>query len=402
MKKSVWGIMAIGFFIVMTSNVLAAEKPSIKMIGSAVLSGKLGAIKETGWGLVDGVTMVNDRGGINGRKFEVVLEDGQYDIPLSVSIFNRVVAAEPRNELLFHSGWQTGVLHSIGEKVKENHVVCTDGSMSPAIFGENVKERYPYYFSVGVGYGDQTGILCKYIKTELHTKKEKPKLAFVYIDSGVGREPLKKLRIFEKKFDIDLVLAEPVTFTTTDYTPTLMKIRQSKADYVMLWSWSVPVSTRFIKMANKVIPETKIVSLSYVAWEIFFATAQEAFDGVYVVSPYPRPSETQNPLVAMALDAAQKREDKVKIWDLYFQGILMSLINGEAAIRADKAGNLSREGARDALESLTDWNAFGMYEGKTLDYSAHKFPRARVLRADFKTKTLIPVTEWFDVSDYLK
>ena len=142
--------------------------------------------------------------------------------------------------------------------------------------------------------------------------------------------------------------------------------------------------------------------MSYLAWEIFFATLKDAFNGVYVLSPYPRPSETKNPLVVGCSTQRKKRSTPSRYWDLYLQGYLMSLICAEGAKRADAAGDLSRDGVQKALENLKDWDAFGMYDGKTFDYSSHRFPRARILRADFKTKSLEPATEWFLVDEYVK
>ena len=135
------------------------------------------------------------------------------------------------------------------KRCRETHLVCVDGSMSTVIFDENVRKNFPYYFSIGVPYGDQCGALFKFIKTKLHKGDKKPRVAFVYIDATAGKDPLEKMRMYAKKLGIDLVMEEPVTFQTTDFTPTLMKIRKAKADYLILWSWSVPVSTRFIKTA---------------------------------------------------------------------------------------------------------------------------------------------------------
>ena len=380
----------------------AAEKSPVKMVGTAILSGKIGAIKETGWGLSDGAKDVVQNKMLKDRDFVLILEDGQYEVPLSVNIFNRVLAAEPKNELLFHMGWQTGVLHSIAEKVAETHIVCVDGSMSTDLFTDEVQKKYPYYFSCGVTYGDQCGSLLKFIKSDLHKTQDKPKVAFIYIDAAAGQDPLTKLKEYAQKMDIDLVMVEPVTFETTDFAPTLIKIRNAKADYVILWSWSVPVSTRFIKAARKYLPKTEILGLNYMAWEIFFSTLEKDFDGVYVLSPYPRPSETKNPFVARLAAMAAKEGHEVKIWDLYLQGYLMSLMCAEGAKRADAAGNLTREGVRDALENLKNWDVFGMYDGKTVDFSTHKLPLARMLKADFNTKSFQPVTDWFLVEEYLK
>ena len=164
MKKKLWIVLLAGCFLCVASGALAADKTPVKLIGSAVLSGKVGALVETGWGFMDAQDYINEKGGVNGRKFEVLLEDGQYDVPVSVSLFNRVVESQPKNELFFHSGWQTGVLRAIAEKVSENHVVCIDGSMASTIFTDDVKEKYPYYFSCGVPYGEQCGMIFKYIK----------------------------------------------------------------------------------------------------------------------------------------------------------------------------------------------------------------------------------------------
>ncbi|MDY6853027.1 MAG: ABC transporter substrate-binding protein [Thermodesulfobacteriota bacterium] len=395
--------LMLSLLIMTASGAWAADKKPVKMIGSAILSGKIGAVAETGFGFLDGAAFVNMHGGINGRKFEVLLEDGQYNIPLCVSIFNRLSASEPKDELFFHGGYGTDTLHAIAERVMENHMVCVDSSMSPAIFENNPRENYPYFFSVGVPYGKQTGAILKFLKASLHKGPDKPKLAFVYIESGVGREPIPSLKKYCKKFNIDLALIEPVTYTQTDYTPTLMKIRRVKADYILLWCWSVPVGSRFFKMARKVMPNVTILTLSTGSYGIFFDTAKEAYDGVYMFSPYPQVYESNNPLVAKALDIIKiKKHPPIKIWYLYMNAFLMSMMSAQAAILADNAGNLSREGCRDAMEGLRDWDAFGLYNGKTLDYGQHAFNRGRILRADFKSKSNKPLTDWFIVDDYLK
>jgi branched-chain amino acid transport system substrate-binding protein len=402
MMKKLWVLLLFCIFFLNVSLVLAAEKPPVKAIGAAVLSGKLGAIAESGWGLQDGEAFVNSHGGINGRKFQVLLEDVQYEVPIGVSVFHRVVAREPQDQLLFHLGWQTGVLHSLAEKAKETGVVFIDVSQATDIFNDKVREKYPNYFSLGVSYGDQCGVLLKYIKTNLYKGKSKPKVAFIYIDADAGRDPLDKMKMYAKEMGIELVLVEPVTFTETDYTATLMKIRQAKADYTILWSWSVPVTTRFVKMARKVIPDTTILGLFQMGWEIFFATAGADYDGIYMVSPYPRPSETKNKLVTEVLNMAKTQNRNIKVWDVYLQGFLMVQVAAEAARRADAAGDLSRKGVRNALENLKNWDLFGMYEGKSFDYSSHLFPYARILKANVQSKAMMPVTDWFVVKEYLK
>jgi branched-chain amino acid transport system substrate-binding protein len=389
-------------FILTAGSALAEKKP-VKLLAVGVLSGKVGAVPESGTGYTDGAWYVNEHGGIAGRPFEVILEDGMYDVPTSVSALNRGLASHPRDELIFHSGFMTGVLRAIKEKVAESKIVCIDGSMATHIFTDNVKKEYPYYFSIGVPYGDQCGALLKFIKTKLHKgKKGKPKVAFVYIEATAGKDPIDKLRVYVKKYGIDLVMEEPVTFAQTDYTPTIMKIRQKKADYTILWSWAIPVSSRFEKIYRKFFPEKPLLGLSYSAGEILFKTAGEAHDGMYAFGPYPRPNETDNKLVQILHEVSKKKEHRTLLWDVYLQAFTMSLICAEAAKEAAAKGPITRETARDAMENLKGWDIFGMYGGKTVDYGLHRLNRFRIMRAQFSTKSNVPLTPWHNIEDYLK
>jgi hypothetical protein len=65
---------------------------------------------------------------------------------------------------------------------------------------------------------------------------------------------------------------------------------------------------------------------------------------------------------------SEKKGWKIKMWDPYMETWLMNSICGEAARRADNAGNLTRAGALSALENMKDWTAGGLY-GKALDFA---------------------------------
>ena len=55
MTRNAWIAVFLSFLVLLTASyALAEEKSPVKMVGVAILSGKLGAIKETGWGFSDG------------------------------------------------------------------------------------------------------------------------------------------------------------------------------------------------------------------------------------------------------------------------------------------------------------------------------------------------------------
>ena len=89
-------------------------------------------------------------------------------------------------------------------------------------------------------------------------------------------------------------------------------------------------------------------------------------------------------------------------WQFYMQSWLMGQLAAESARQVLKEGKpLTRENARDAVERINT-DLLGMYGGQKLDYSTHKFSRARIIRSDWDKKTLVPMTEWVDVYEYLK
>jgi len=403
MKRLFLVFCLVGVLGFLSSQTWAAEKTPVKQLSQVPLSGKAGSFPETGWGILDAAEYVNQHGGVNGRTLEVILEDMQYDSAVSLRSYNRVLSEYSKKELLLHTGWHTGFLLANAKRVKkETHLACVDGSMSSAIFNENVRENFPYYFTMGLSYGDQVGFVYKYIKETLHKGKGKPNVAFVYIEGPAGRDPIKKMHMYAERFGINVVLEEPVTYTMTDYTPTMVKIRKSKAEYVFLWSFATPVSTRFLKAAKSYLPKTKILGMNYLGYESLFETAGKAVDNVYAICLYPKPHETDNPVVKLLLDTIKKKGRKVKVWDLYIECFVGGLICAEGAKRADKAGDLTREGIRTALENITDYKVLGLYNGKPLDYTYHCLSLARLVKADFSKKAFISVTDWIKVRDYVK
>jgi branched-chain amino acid transport system substrate-binding protein len=296
----------------------------------------------------------------------------------------------------------THILLALAEKVKEDRIVCFDGSIATQIFNENIKKNYPCYFSTSVNVGDQVGHILKFIKNTMHKGEGKPKVALLYIDDAAGRDPLPIVDMLAKRFGVDLVLVEPVPMTVTDFATHMIKIRNSKADYAIFVSWVIPATTRFAKSSKTYIPNVKLFGINFSAYEILFETAGESYDNFYATTFYPKPFETDNPLVKLLLNTIEKKGRKIKIWDGYLRHWLSVTLCAELARRADNAGNLTREGVLIALEKMDDWTAHGLYGGKPLHFHNQSLSIERIVRADFKAQRFVPVTDWVNVSDYLK
>ena len=110
-----------------------------------------------------------------------------------------------------------------------------------------------------------------------------------------------------------------------------------------------------------------------------------------------------NKFVKIVTDLAKEKNRKIMLWNCYMQSWMMSLIPAFAGRQLVAEGKpLTRKNMRDAIENLKDWDMLGMYGGRTLDYTSHKFSRARMVQADWSKKRLVPISEWVDIKEYLK
>lgn len=401
--KSVICIFVLAFMLVIPNQaVFAQDKKPVIMVHTVPLSGILGSVPDTGYGLTDAATYINETGGIGGRKFVGIVEDGRYDVPTTLGIFNRYAESEPKDEFLFYSQFCTPCLKAMtGLANKEEKIPVLAGSMSALIFDKNVRKKTPYFFATGPGYGEQWGMVLKYIKLN-HKKSTPPRVAFHYYDNSSGRDPMADLKRYAQKFGVDIVLMEPFSPKAQTFAPSFLKFRKQKVEYVLFWNWSLKVGARYFKEAKKYIPKTPIFGVHWTAANLYFHLAGQAYDNHYVVSGYPVETELDNRFVKTVTAMAAKKNRKIKAWAFYMQSWAMGQLAAEAARQVVREGKpLTRENARNALENL-DTDLLGMFGGNKLNYSTHKFSQARMLRADWSKKTLVPMTPWVDIYDYLK
>lgn len=151
MKKRliIIGIMLLGIVLILPPTASFA-KP-IKVLAQFPMSGPVGSLPEFGWGFIDGMDYINGKGGVNGKPITYFLEDMRYSPTVEVANFTRYAAAEKRDEFILASGYITGGLKPLIDKVnKEERIPWLDGSYSTEIFGpEGGPSKYPYYFSRG-------------------------------------------------------------------------------------------------------------------------------------------------------------------------------------------------------------------------------------------------------------
>jgi branched-chain amino acid transport system substrate-binding protein len=425
-KTSLFVFIFLAWIIFGYSPVSAKE---IKVLSQFPMSGPVGSLPEFGWGYIDGMNWVNDEGGgVNDKKITWYLEDFRYNPTVEVANFNKYAAEHSKDELLMATGYITGGLKPLIEKVNvEEKIPWLDGSYSTEIFGEESgPAKYPYYYSLGATYGNQIRMLIRWIK-ENHKAKSTPRVGFVYSPTAWGRDGTPEGIAYAKKLGFDVVAEIEYPYTATDATNECMQLRRAKAQYVIFHGYSGAASYTaiFFKTAKKILKGVQLMGTQYTTSRFTILTSQEAFDGYVGVATRPfmdvvprAKTPMTNPMVKLAHDFAKKYRPEeyekglkaggIKDMFLYTEGLTYAFIIQKALTEADNKYELTRSGVKNALDNLV-WDFKGMFGGKTFSYQSHTIPMLRIYKGQVKmvkmgdqmvpTGAVVPISEWINTDE---
>jgi branched-chain amino acid transport system substrate-binding protein len=401
----------------------------IKVLSQFPMSGPVGSLPEFGWGYIDGMNWVNgEGGGVNGKKITWYLEDFRYDPTVEVANFNKYAAEHSKDELILATGYITGGLKPLIEKVNvEEKIPWLDGSYSTEIFGEEGgPSKYPYYYSLGATYGSQIKVLMRWIKDN-HKAKGKPRVGFVYSPTAWGRDGTPEGIAYAKKLGFDVVAEIEYPYTATDATNECMQLRKAKAQYVIYHGYSSATSHTaiFFKTARKILKKTQLMGTHYTTGRLPIVAVQEAYNGYVGVTTRPfldavprSASPMGNSLVKLAHDFAKKHRPEeyekglkaggIKDMFLYMEGLTYAFMIQKALTEADNKYELSREGVKKALDNMI-WDFKGMFGGKVFSYKSHTIPMLRIHKANVKmvkmgdkmvpTGSVDPLGDWINTDE---
>jgi len=408
-----------------SSPVIAKE---IKVLSQFPMSGPVGSLPEFGWGYIDGMNWVNgEGGGVNGKKITWYLEDFRYSPTVEVANLNKYTAEHSKDELLMATGYITGGLKPLIEKVNvEEKIPWLDGSYSTEIFGDDGgPSKYPYYYSLGATYGNQIKFLVKWIKDN-HKAAGKPRVGFVYSPTAWGRDGTPEGIAYAKKLGFDVVAEIEYPYTATAATNECMQLRKAKVQYVVYHGYSsaAAYTAIFFKTAKKILKGVQLMGTHYTTGRFPILVAQEAYDGYVGVSTRPfmdavprSATPMDNPMVKFVHDFAKKYRPEeykkglkggIKDIFLYEEGLTYALMIQKALTAADNAGDLTRQGVKNALDNMV-WDFKGMFGGKTFSYKSHTIPMLIMMKAQVKmvkmgdkmvpTGGVYPIGEWTNTDE---
>ncbi|PWC38491.1 ABC transporter substrate-binding protein [Azospirillum sp. TSO22-1] len=333
-------------------------------------------------GISDYLKIVNDAGGVKGRKVRFAFEDTAYKVDASVAVFNKIVAQDKPN---LYYGDSTAFSKTINPELERSgQMIMAGASFATEL---NDPKKYPLQFMAGPDYTEMFGILLRYIA------KEKPgaKVAFVNSDTEFGRDPIATSE--KKAVELGLKVVEKIVTPpgSVDVSTEVLKLRRSAPDYTIFHGYVMAPIPEFIAQAKQMGMTSKFMGTFWSMDNSMVQKMGELADGFMGVMPY-RYYYDEDGNAPMLAKIRQMRPEYQST--PYMQGFLTAMLMVEAAKRTlDKGEPLTGKTLKAALNSIKDFDTGGII-GVPISVPGNSIPVGRIYKADVQKKLMVPASDW--------
>ena len=380
------GLMALAAAAALGLSLPAQAEEDIVIGGSIPMTGVF-AFAGVGInaGISDYVRIVNDAGGIKGRKLRYVYEDTAYKVDVSVAAFKKLTG---QNKINLYYGDSTGFSKTINPELDRNGQILMAGASFATEL--NDPKKYPHQFLVGPDYTEMFGILLN------HIAKEKPgaKVAFVYSDSEFGRDPIEASEALAKKLGLSVPVKIMTAPGSVDVSTEVIKLRRAAPDYTIFHGYVLAPIPEFIQQGKQMGMATKWMGTFWTMDSSTVMKMGEAGDGFMGVMPYRYYYDDS--AKAPMLEKIRSMQPEYQS-TAYMQGFLTAMLFTEAAKRTLEANKpLNGDNLKAALNTIKDFDTGGII-GTPITISGNSIPVGRVYKADMKAKKMVPASDWISL-----
>ncbi len=328
------------------------------------------------------INYVNDNGGVNGRKIKVNIADDQLNPALTVPAVKKFV--EEDKVFAVVAGLGTPGCLAVMDYLNEQKV--------PFIYqGSGVSAlAYPpkkYVFAVQPNYMTEGQVFVKFA-----VDNNWKNIAVLYSDDDAGNEGKTGIHTGVEKFGGKIVYESPFPITETDFTSYLLRVKESGADVLLVYTINVALAGNIVKTAKSLgLPQKIILDYSMAG---ISATAGDAAEGVYVTG-WIDFSNVNDPGVKKFYDIWLKYYPKDN--PLTFAYAVAGYAAGEIFVEAlRRAGQYpSRDALVWALETFYGWNGDVV---KDISYGPNeRAGKYSLFFMQVQNNALVKVSDWVSV-----
>ena len=283
------------------------------------------------------VDEANAKGGVNGKKIELVIEDDQCKPEVATNVATKLIS----------NNMQIVIDHICSSATKSAlNIYKGAGTVVISPSATNVEltksGEYPTFFRTISPDDDQAKLEVDFAVDKLGCKK----IAVLHDKGDYGKGLAEFAKGFlEKKAGVQVVLFEGITPGAVDYSAVVQKIKQSGAQAVIFGGYH-PEASKIVTQMKKDKMTTYFISDDGVKDDTFIKVAGQFAEGVYATGPT---DTTQSPA---AIKAAKDHKDKYG--SDYGAFYLNAYSAAQALVNAiQKAGSTEPKAVMQALR--TEW-----------------------------------------------
>jgi len=330
---------------------------------------------------------VNEKGGINGRKIKLIIEDDRYSIPATISAYKKLLLKDQVLAILGPAS--SAGIFALTSAILKDKMPCVIPPSSDRV----VIPPKRYMFASGPTYEDQIQLIFQYIVRDL--KKKNPRIAFVYNDTEHGKLGFKAAEKYKDKYGIDIVSIEIVNPGVLDATSQALNIKRRNPDFILmhlLVDNSIVIMKSAMQMGITGIP---FLGTQYTCTEDTVKVAGKAasnYTGIAIYSSWYDKGSAMKEMrkVTLKYDPGTEKPYRPKA---YTQGWGDATILTEGIKRAGKA--IDGEALVNALESIKDFDMRGLCGSVTFGPDNHKGSKyVKMYKANVKEGLLTPISDW--------
>ena len=300
------------------------------------------------------VAILNEKGGVLGKKVELVVYDDALNPDQAIAVSNKLIEQDGVVAAISGSYSSTTLAASSVYEKKETPLVVAY-AVNPKI-----TEGKKYVVRVGM-LAETEGRVAGYTAVKLLGGKY---VAILYIDNPYGAALADSAKKEIEKLGGQVVFIDKFQFKTEDFSPWLTKIKQledqGKLDVLLIFGYYEHAVA--VKQAREMGIKAKIVGAEGFDSPKFIEIAGRAAEGVIIVTDFDR--DSSNPLVKEFVKRykAKRGIEPDMVAASSFDAVMV------LAEAIKKAGSLDKAKIMDALRSLRDYNGVA---GKILYFTGN-------------------------------
>src|SRR2546425_5544924 len=306
-------------------------------------------------GMVFGASEINKKGGVLGKKIELLIEDDQSKPDVSAALARKLI----------DQGAVFILSASLSPATQQQQTVTMEAKtpqMTPMNSADYLTTQLnnPYFWQTGPLGSVQIATLLAHAKS-----KNLKRVALITDNSELGQAIAKAFRGAIEKAGIQVVADEVVPIGATTATPQIQKIRGANPDAMFVAGVVTATNVLIFKSYRELGLKFPIHASYNLSVPVYMTVAKGLVNGITFVDAYD-PGKPQ----VKAFEAAYKKatgKDPFNLHGYGYDGIMMVA----EAIR--RAGSTDKEKIREAMQTLTYSGVMG---AKGMKYSFPEGKRA--------------------------